>query len=74
MDASHNQAVNRDIYCFGCSTGKKYISPSGLRTHWKSTSCRPGGTELHLIDLDSEEGAGTLRDEHCVTSTTPVPR
>lgn len=27
---------------FICSTcGKKYISHSGLRTHWKTTSCRP---------------------------------
>uniref|UniRef100_A0A0R3RQD2 PR domain zinc finger protein 1 n=1 Tax=Elaeophora elaphi TaxID=1147741 RepID=A0A0R3RQD2_9BILA len=55
--------------------GKKYISPSGLRTHWKSTSCRPAtGSEMHIIDLDSEESSGTLRDEQCVTSTTPVPR
>ncbi|EJW84392.1 zinc finger protein [Wuchereria bancrofti] len=61
---------------YNCSCcGKKYISPSGLRTHWKSTNCRPEtGSELHIIDLDSEENSGTLRDEQCVTSTTPVPR
>ncbi|VBB34905.1 unnamed protein product [Acanthocheilonema viteae] len=61
---------------YNCSCcGKKYISPSGLRTHWKSTSCRPAtGSEMHIIDLDNEESSGTLRDEQCVTSTTPVPR
>ncbi|VDN01868.1 unnamed protein product [Thelazia callipaeda] len=61
---------------YNCSCcGKKYISPSGLRTHWKSTICRPtNGTELHIIDLDGDESSGTVRDEHCVTSTTPIPR
>ncbi|MCP9263496.1 PR domain zinc finger protein 1 [Dirofilaria immitis] len=46
-----------------------------LTNSLKSTSCRPTtGNELHIIDLDGEESSGVLRDEQCVTSTTPVPR
>lgn len=33
----HNN--ERPYICNNC--GKKYISASGLRTHWKTTSCRP---------------------------------
>uniref|UniRef100_A0A9J2PLG9 PR domain zinc finger protein 1 n=1 Tax=Ascaris lumbricoides TaxID=6252 RepID=A0A9J2PLG9_ASCLU len=57
---------------YNCSCcGKKYISPSGLRTHWKSTSCRPVGLDLQVMDMERDE-VSVLRDEHCVTSTTPV--
>lgn len=40
----HNN--ERPYICNNC--GKKYISASGLRTHWKTTSCRPR-TEDELI-------------------------
>ncbi|XP_021933981.1 PR domain zinc finger protein 1 isoform X2 [Zootermopsis nevadensis] len=36
----------RPYTCQGCS--KKYISASGLRTHWKTTSCRPNNIEEEL--------------------------
>ncbi|KAL0266877.1 UNVERIFIED_CONTAM: hypothetical protein PYX00_009306 [Menopon gallinae] len=36
----------RPYTCQGCS--KKYISASGLRTHWKTTSCRPNTIEEEL--------------------------
>ncbi|KAK0426514.1 hypothetical protein QR680_009748 [Steinernema hermaphroditum] len=81
----------RPFSCTMC--GKKYISPSGLRTHWKTTACKPVGSDLQAIEAmtTSELAAvgGTvsapptsgplgskeelfIRDEHCVTSTTPV--
>ncbi|VDK51004.1 unnamed protein product [Anisakis simplex] len=59
---------------YNCSCcGKKYISPSGLRTHWKSTSCRPVGLDIHVMEMERDD-VSALRDEHCVTSTTPVSR
>ncbi|KAF7393211.1 hypothetical protein HZH66_009044 [Vespula vulgaris] len=36
----------RPYTCQGCD--KKYISASGLRTHWKTTSCRPNSIEDEL--------------------------
>ncbi|XP_075233538.1 uncharacterized protein LOC142331482 isoform X2 [Lycorma delicatula] len=36
----------RPYTCQGCS--KKYISASGLRTHWKTTSCRPNNMDEEL--------------------------
>ncbi|XP_050459792.1 PR domain zinc finger protein 1 [Cataglyphis hispanica] len=36
----------RPYTCQGCD--KKYISASGLRTHWKTTSCRPNNIEDEL--------------------------
>ncbi|XP_054261730.1 PR domain zinc finger protein 1-like isoform X2 [Macrosteles quadrilineatus] len=36
----------RPYTCQGCS--KKYISASGLRTHWKTTSCRPNNMEEEM--------------------------
>uniref|UniRef100_A0A1I7Z8R8 Protein krueppel n=1 Tax=Steinernema glaseri TaxID=37863 RepID=A0A1I7Z8R8_9BILA len=81
----------RPFSCTMC--GKKYISPSGLRTHWKTTACKPVGSDLQAIEamttselaavggtVSAPPSAGPLgakeemftRDEHCVTSTTPV--
>ncbi|XP_043266535.1 PR domain zinc finger protein 1 [Venturia canescens] len=37
----------RPYTCQGCD--KKYISASGLRTHWKTTSCRPNNIEDELV-------------------------
>ncbi|VDN51050.1 unnamed protein product [Dracunculus medinensis] len=59
----------RPYTCSGC--GKKYISPSGLRTHWKSTPCKPS-VELHSKVIESDD-ATLMREEQCVTSTTPTP-
>uniref|UniRef100_A0A1B6C4A5 PR domain zinc finger protein 1 n=1 Tax=Clastoptera arizonana TaxID=38151 RepID=A0A1B6C4A5_9HEMI len=36
----------RPYTCQGCS--KKYISASGLRTHWKTTSCRPNNMDEEI--------------------------
>jgi len=40
----HNN--ERPYVCTTCQ--KKYISASGLRTHWKTTSCRPRAGDLDL--------------------------
>ncbi|XP_037046771.1 PR domain zinc finger protein 1 isoform X4 [Bradysia coprophila] len=37
---------DRPYVCNGCD--KKYISASGLRTHWKTTSCKPNNLEEEL--------------------------
>lgn len=37
---------DRPYVCKGCD--KKYISASGLRTHWKTTSCKPNNIEEEL--------------------------
>ncbi|XP_055527716.1 PR domain zinc finger protein 1 isoform X1 [Wyeomyia smithii] len=37
---------DRPYVCQGCD--KKYISASGLRTHWKTTSCKPNNLEEEL--------------------------
>lgn len=42
----HNN--ERPYNCNAC--GKKYISASGLRTHWKTTSCRPKTEDDHAIE------------------------
>lgn len=40
----------RPYTCQTCK--KKYISASGLRTHWKTTSCRPNAVPLEGMDMD----------------------
>lgn len=37
---------DRPYVCQGCD--KKYISASGLRTHWKTTSCKPNNIEEEM--------------------------
>ncbi|KAG5677141.1 hypothetical protein PVAND_006923 [Polypedilum vanderplanki] len=37
---------DRPYVCQGCD--KKYISASGLRTHWKTTSCKPNSLEEEM--------------------------
>ncbi|CRL06618.1 CLUMA_CG019499, isoform A [Clunio marinus] len=37
---------DRPYVCQGCD--KKYISASGLRTHWKTTSCKPNNLEEEM--------------------------
>ena len=41
-----NLFLDRPFVCAGCD--KKYISASGLRTHWKTTSCKPNNIEEEL--------------------------
>lgn len=50
---------------YTCSTcNKKYISPSGLRTHWKTTTCKPSASQQNSMeDVDDDEEDGQLSDE-----------
>ena len=42
---------------FTCETcHKKYISASGLRTHWKSTTCQPTAEQERRLRLGREAG------------------
>lgn len=51
---------DRPYVCQGCD--KKYISASGLRTHWKTTSCKPNNIEeeLALAAAATSEDLGKL--------------
>ena len=40
----------RPYTCQTCN--KKYISASGLRTHWKTTSCQPNAVHSEFIDME----------------------
>ncbi len=40
----------RPYTCQTCN--KKYISASGLRTHWKTTSCQPNAVHGDFIDME----------------------
>jgi len=44
---------------FTCQTcAKKYISASGLRTHWKTTSCQPNVVQLQdLLEMESRSNS-----------------
>jgi uncharacterized Zn-finger protein len=44
---------DRPFTCSACS--RSYISPSGLRTHWKNTSCKPSSREINLLDSYVEQ-------------------
>lgn len=52
---------DRPYVCQGCD--KKYISASGLRTHWKTTSCKPNNIEeeLALAAAATSECLGKFR-------------
>lgn len=52
---------DRPYVCQGCD--KKYISASGLRTHWKTTSCKPNNIEeeLALAAAATNEDLGRFR-------------
>ncbi|XP_049821907.1 PR domain zinc finger protein 1 isoform X2 [Aethina tumida] len=64
----------RPYICQEC--GKNYISASGLRTHWKTTSCRPNNIEEELngegspniyydyVGSDVSLGSMDLKDVH----------
>uniref|UniRef100_A0A1L8DID3 Putative transcription factor blimp-1/prdi-bf1 n=1 Tax=Nyssomyia neivai TaxID=330878 RepID=A0A1L8DID3_9DIPT len=56
---------DRPYVCQGCD--KKYISASGLRTHWKTTSCKPNNIEEELAlaaAATSECFAGGAEKDH----------
>ncbi|XP_059618994.1 uncharacterized protein LOC132263310 isoform X2 [Phlebotomus argentipes] len=56
---------DRPYVCQGCD--KKYISASGLRTHWKTTSCKPNNIEEELAlaaAATSECFAGAPEKDH----------
>lgn len=52
---------DRPYVCQGCD--KKYISASGLRTHWKTTSCKPNNLEeeMALAAAATNEYLGELK-------------
>lgn len=54
---------DRPYVCQGCD--KKYISASGLRTHWKTTSCKPNNIEeeLALAAAATSEYLGEMHDD-----------
>ncbi|XP_071546612.1 uncharacterized protein [Panulirus ornatus] len=48
---------------YTCNTcNKKYISASGLRTHWKTTSCKPSSPEEELAVERSPTGSSGAYD------------
>ncbi|KAK9512464.1 hypothetical protein O3M35_000894 [Rhynocoris fuscipes] len=47
----------RPYTCQGCN--KKYISASGLRTHWKTTSCRPKHMDEEVLEQAIAAAAGS---------------
>ncbi|XP_055689165.1 PR domain zinc finger protein 1 isoform X4 [Lutzomyia longipalpis] len=55
---------DRPYVCQGCD--KKYISASGLRTHWKTTSCKPNNIEeeLALAAAATSECFGGSEKDH----------
>ncbi|XP_018791723.1 PREDICTED: zinc finger protein rotund isoform X1 [Bactrocera latifrons] len=55
---------DRPYVCQGCD--KKYISASGLRTHWKTTSCKPN-------DLEEELAMAAAATSECLDKYVPEP-
>uniref|UniRef100_A0A0N4ZFT9 PR domain zinc finger protein 1 n=1 Tax=Parastrongyloides trichosuri TaxID=131310 RepID=A0A0N4ZFT9_PARTI len=53
---------DRPFKCKICS--KAYISPSGLRTHWKTTSCSPVGNEQQMMETMPEISVGDIKDDN----------
>ncbi|XP_013782728.1 PR domain zinc finger protein 1-like, partial [Limulus polyphemus] len=62
----------RPYTCATCN--KKYISASGLRTHWKTTSCRPNPVQERIIELEKNKSLDyflTDRDTSKEPPSTP---
>ncbi|ALC43159.1 Blimp-1 [Drosophila busckii] len=55
---------DRPYVCQGCD--KKYISASGLRTHWKTTSCKPN-------NLEEELAMAAAATSECLDKDLPEP-
>ncbi|KAI1731598.1 zinc-finger double domain-containing protein [Ditylenchus destructor] len=67
----HNN--ERPYTCVQC--GRNYISPSGLRTHWKNTGCKAVGEELHALQnyVDNlTQNCGQMTASH-VQNNEPNP-
>uniref|UniRef100_A0A915MXU3 SET domain-containing protein n=1 Tax=Meloidogyne javanica TaxID=6303 RepID=A0A915MXU3_MELJA len=68
---AYQAALERPFTCTSC--GRNYISPSGLRTHWKNTACRPLANELNYLQnyVDGLAGAGT-GERYCPSTASNV--
>uniref|UniRef100_A0A914MUM4 PR domain zinc finger protein 1 n=1 Tax=Meloidogyne incognita TaxID=6306 RepID=A0A914MUM4_MELIC len=69
-----HQRIHSNERPFTCtSCGRNYISPSGLRTHWKNTACRPLANELNYLQnyVDGLAGAGT-GERYCPSTASNV--
>ncbi|CAK5012281.1 unnamed protein product [Meloidogyne enterolobii] len=69
-----HQRIHSNERPFTCtSCGRNYISPSGLRTHWKNTACRPLANELNYLQnyVDGLAGAGT-GERYCSSTASNV--
>lgn len=69
-----HQRIHSNERPFACTQcGRNYISPSGLRTHWKNTACRPLANELNYLQnyVDGLAGAGT-GERYCPSSASNV--
>ncbi|CAD5209277.1 unnamed protein product [Bursaphelenchus xylophilus] len=53
----------RPFICSSCS--RTYISPSGLRTHWKNTSCRPAAGELGDLEAYAASVEQQIGEQTC---------
>ena len=59
---------------FTCQTcNKKYISASGLRTHWKSTTCKPTADQEQQLRVSRESGGGRSVSGGSQPSLSPRP-
>ncbi|KAI6208230.1 hypothetical protein M3Y96_00093200 [Aphelenchoides besseyi] len=70
-----HQRLHSQTRPFNCqSCGRDYISSSGLRTHWKNTSCKPQSSN-ELRDLEAYANRSltdVLIPDSQVTSSTPL--
>ncbi|GIY86538.1 hypothetical protein CDAR_458131 [Caerostris darwini] len=59
---------------FTCQTcNKKYISASGLRTHWKTTSCQPNNIYFEGVNGQHEYSVTDLSDNDSTSPPTALP-
>ena len=51
----------RPYECPKCN--RKYISASGLKTHWKTSSCLPADTHIEVLDSSIEPDSNDDNDD-----------
>ncbi|CAM1295780.1 PRDM1 (predicted) [Pycnogonum litorale] len=61
----------RPFTCHTCS--KKYISASGLRTHWKTTSCRPNAIQEEQMEKTGLPGFDPYRSPSQLSMDGSIP-